>query len=137
MLAGGAQRSRNALRAIAQLLRGSSKGTNRSSPMNQCTRSQGIRLRQASVANSSNICFGLDPPERQIAGRSLLAAILAIRRSAAVFACSAGSAVTMTFKLPGAMSVRLSPASSVARQQFVGLGGALAAGLIALQSLGA
>src|ERR1700753_2733837 len=96
-----------------------------------------MRLRQASVASSSNICFGLDPPERQIAGRPLLAAILAIRRSAAVFACSAGSAVTMTFKLPGAMSVRLSPASSVARQQVVGLVGALAAVLVAFQPLGA
>ncbi len=67
-LAGGAQRSRKALRAIAQLLWGSVAGTNRSSPMNQCTRSHGTRLRQASVASNSNICFGLDPPKDRSRG---------------------------------------------------------------------
>ena len=45
MLAAGAQRSRKASRAIAILFSGSPAGTKRSSPMNQCTRSHGIRLR--------------------------------------------------------------------------------------------
>ena len=41
----GAQASRKMCRAIPMLFSGSSAGTKRSSPMNQCTRSQGIRLR--------------------------------------------------------------------------------------------
>src|ERR1700743_2198348 len=141
MLAGGAQRPRKALRAMDQLFLTSLKGTNRPSPMNQCPRPHGMRPRQASVPSSSNICFGLDPPERQIAERPLLATILAIRRSAAAFACAAGSSVTITFELgpepSRPLSFPLSPASSVARQQFIGLLGALSTGLVALQSLGA
>ena len=39
-------------RAIAILFKGSVAGTNRSSPMNQWTRSQGMRLRQASLASN-------------------------------------------------------------------------------------
>src|SRR6478736_9529656 len=99
MLEAGAWLSRNNRRAAPILLRGSSAGTKRSSPMNQCTRCHGIRLRQASVASNWKSFFGLEPPVRQTATRLGFSAIRAIARSAAALAIAPGSATEITWRL--------------------------------------
>jgi hypothetical protein len=90
------------------LLREPFSATNRSSPMNQCTRSHGILFRQESLPSSWYSFFGLEPPVRQIAIRPGLAAIRAITRSAAACASASASSATISSGWPSVVITNIS-----------------------------